>query len=54
MLFDFSKLKIKALKKVHKSFLTCKCDAMYMLFKKTCSLEYKKINLKVLTCFCMI
>ncbi len=27
-------IKNEGLKKVHESLLTCKCDAMYMLFKK--------------------
>jgi hypothetical protein len=30
------------------------CDAMYMLFKEKYSLQYKKLKLKMLTCFGMI
>jgi hypothetical protein len=34
--------------------MTCKCDAMYIFLKKSCSLWYKKLSLKMLTCFDMI
>jgi hypothetical protein len=46
--------KFKVFTKVHASFMTCKCDAIYMLLKQILAYNIKKLNLKMLTCFDMI